>query len=182
MSKKLSLVGFIKPSVLDEIIFESDIWDNADDIRLDTRTKNLQYKQNKPVNAESGLFNKFVRRFGNNANVINVEQSELIKDALADFIIKELPNIRISSSRYSLGDLTAKSGNLTDVIRKTEVKPWFYTLCSKVNSWLEQEKKSGKEAEITQLLTPFHGRISDFVYSAIAPLVTAKIQAKNGTK
>jgi len=168
MSKTLPPVEFVKPEALEDFIFEGAFnWGPSN-------TAKEHNIESKPAD----FFTKFNSRFGNNNNVVqtnSIETANKIKAALTDYIATQLPNIRIPSSSWSLGDFVAKNkGDVVETIHKPELKPWFHMLCAHIKGWLEAEKK--RETNIDSLLQPFGGNITQLA-DALAPTITSKIQA-----
>ena len=147
MVTKLNLFEFIKYSALDEIIYENHIDDN----RVYAREEDYAAKQN--LQPED-------------------PQVESVEKALANFIVQQLPNIRLSANALSLNDLVIKNHkNFTDTISNDGVRPLFYMLCSNINSWL----KSQPQMAVRKLLEPLDNKITQLVIM-IAPLVSEKLK------
>lgn len=137
MSNKLEPCEFISCSSLDDIVFEG----------------------------REGLswHNKIVKPPVSDAETVKHEENiATIKPFLANFIITQLPNIRLQQNRLSLGELVRQNGgDLGATIRKQEFKPWFHMLCANVRGWLQTQDRE----QVVSLLKPFGGNISQLVDS-----------------
>ena len=146
MPNKLEPCEFVNYALLDDIMFEG---------------------------AEGlGWHNKIVKPVPDAETVKHEENLAVIKPLLIDFIIKQLPNVRLQSSRLSLGDFVRQNGgDFKAAIMKQEYKPWFHMLCASVRSWLQSQNQD----QVISLLKPFGGNTTQLVDS-VAQEVTNTLQ------
>jgi hypothetical protein len=98
------------------------------------------------------------------------------KDALVNFIVSQLPNVRLDPNRMNLEDLVVlkNGGNLATTLAKPEMVDFARMLDRNVRGWLSTVK-GPLQQQMTQLLAPFKNNVSQLL-KTVYPDATLKIQ------
>lgn len=162
MTKRLLLSEFIRYTAFEDIMFEGydDPW-SRETGKWDARVASTTARQ-----AETAQTNQAKE---------TAQMAQPVKDALIDFITKQLPNVRLDPKRLNLEDIVLRNGgNLRATLADPRSADFFRMLGTNVRGWLGSLKGESQQ-QATALLQPFGGNVSQLVY-AIAPDVSAKLQ------
>jgi len=170
--KTLPLFEFIKPGALDRVVFEA-----LGDVTYSPQQLNPSLPTAPALGAAPDFLAGYKRRFGGNAALVDNSffntlspAGKKVKAVLVEFIIKQLPNVKLYDIVKSSG------GDFTSVVFNQAYKNQANALDLAVLAWLQQqEQNKDLVVAVNEVMAHFGGKVSQLI-RALAPEITLRLK------